>query len=450
MALTMNHGDEQAMKVEEEAPRNGERQIRQELRGPIQGRRLHRNIWVVTLTSFLTDISSEMLFNLLPIYLFSVLGVHTGLIGIIEGVADSAASLLKMVSGWLSDRLGRRKALAVLGYALSSIMKPFLYFATTWGGVLAVRFGDRLGKGLRTAPRDALVADSVRADQRGYAFGLHRAGDTAGAVIGLGLALAIVLGKGGIKTGLSRSTFQTIVILSMIPAVSAVFVLAFGAKENKPKAQSSGSAQHLEANQVEAQSRLVDNRAFVLFILIMVVFTLGNSSDAFLILRAQNAGLPVPGILGMLLCFNLVYSLLSTPAGVLSDRLGRRQVLWVGWLIYVITYLGFAFSNAGWQTWLLMMLYGVYYALVEGVARAYLADLVPAHQRGTAYGVLYAAVGITALPASTLAGILWQGVGGWIGYGPSAPFFFGAGLALCAVVLLWFIPTPDIKAVAKM
>ena len=250
MALTMNHGDEQAMKVEEEAPRNGERQIRQELRGPIQGRRLHR--------SFLTDISSEMLFNLLPIYLFSVLGVHTGLIGIIEGVADSAASLLKMVSGWLSDRLGRRKALAVLGYALSSIMKPFLYFATTWGGVLAVRFGDRLGKGLRTAPRDALVADSVRADQRGYAFGLHRAGDTAGAVIGLGLALAIVLGKGGIKTGLSRSTFQTIVILSMIPAVSAVFVLAFGAKENKPKAQSSGSAQHLEANQVEAQSRLVD------------------------------------------------------------------------------------------------------------------------------------------------------------------------------------------------
>ena len=166
------------------------------------------------------------------------------------------------------------------------------------------------------------------------------------------------------------------------------------------------------------------------------LFTLGNSSDAFLILRAQNAGLSVPGILGMLLCFNLVYSLLSTPAGVLSDRLGRRQVLWVGWLIYVITYLGFAFSNAGWQTWLLMMLYGVYYALVEGVARAYLADLVPAHQRGTA--------------ASTLAGILWQGVGGWIGYGPSAPFFFGAGLALCAVVLLWFIPTPDIKAVAKM
>jgi MFS family permease len=437
------------MKSEEKPPRHEDKDIGREMSGIVKGR-LHRNVWVVTLTSFLTDISSEMLFNLLPIYLFSVLGVRTGLIGLIEGLADSAASLLKMLSGWVSDRLRRRKPIAVVGYALSSLVKPLLYFVTTWGGALAVRFGDRVGKGLRTAPRDALVADSVSADQRGFAFGLHRAGDTAGAVIGLGLVLAIILRQGGIDAELSRSTFQKVVLLSMIPAISAVFVLAFGAREKKPVALEP-TAKGLPADRSDvAKSRLVSNRPFMLFILIMVLFTLGNSSDAFLILRAQNAGLSVPGVLGMLISFNLVYSLLSTPAGALSDRLGRRKVLWAGWLIYVLTYLGFALANAGWQTWVLMILYGVYYALAEGVARAYLADLVPAYQRGTAYGVLHAAVGITALPASVLAGILWQGVGGWIGYGPSAPFFFGAGLALCAVVLLWFMPTIGQQSEEKM
>jgi MFS family permease len=450
MALTMNHEDGQVVMVEDKTPKNGERQIKPELGGPVQSRHIHRNVWVVTLTSFLTDISSEMLFNLLPIYLFSVLGVRTGLIGLIEGLADSAASILKMVSGWVSDRLGRRKPIAVAGYALSSLVKPLLYFVTTWGGVLAVRFGDRVGKGFRTAPRDALVADSVSAEQRGFAFGLHRAGDTAGAVIGLGLVLAVVLRRGGVEAELSRSTFQTIVLLSMIPAISAVFVLAFGARETGSVELRLKDAGRPVDHSGEAKTRLVNNRPFMFFIFIMVLFTLGNSSDAFLILRAQNAGLSVPGVIGMLISFNLVYSLLSTPAGALSDRLGRRKVLWAGWLVYVLIYLGFALANAGWQSWLLMILYGVYYALAEGVARAYLADLVPAHQRGTAYGILHAAVGIMALPASVLAGILWQGVGAWLGFGPSAPFFFGAGLALCAVVLLWFMPAAGQPATVKM
>jgi len=187
----------------------------------------------------------------------------------------------------------------------------------------------------------------------------------------------------------------------------------------------------------------MDNRPFIFFMLVVVLFTLGNSSDAFLILRAQSAGLSVPGVLGMMLSFNLVYALLSTPAGALSDRLGRMRLLRTGWLIYVMIYLGFALANAGWQTWLLMLMYGVYYALTEGVARAYLADLVPAHQRGTAYGILHAAIGITALPASVLAGIVWQGVGTWTGWGPSAPFYLGAGLACGALLLLGFMPSAD-------
>jgi MFS family permease len=411
---------------------------------PVRWRGLHHNVWAVTLTSFLTDISSEMLFNLLPIFLFSVLGVRTNLIGVIEGTADSAASLLKLASGWLSDRSGRRKPLAVMGYCLSSLAKPFLYIATTWTGVLAVRFGDRLGKGIRTAPRDALVADSVEANQRGLAFGLHRAGDTAGAVIGLGIALAVVLGRGGMGTDLSRSTFQVIVLLSLIPAITAVFVLALGARE---PASSQAAKAHvdplIQEMQVQGERRLRSNRPFMFFLFIIVLFTLGNSSDAFLILRARNAGLSVAGVLGMMLSFNLVYAALAAPAGALSDKLGRRRLLWVGWSIYAVTYLGFALANAGWQTWLLMGVYGVYYALTEGVARAYLADLVPADLRGTAYGILHAAIGVAALPASVLAGVLWQGIGDWTGWGPTAPFYFGAVLAICALVLLGFMPQAE-------
>lgn len=408
---------------------------------PSGWRGLHRNVWAVTFTSFLTDISSEMLFNLLPIFLFSVLGVRTGLIGLIEGIADSTASLLKMASGWLSDRTGRRKPLAVMGYALSSAVKPFLYLVTTWTGVLAVRFGDRLGKGLRTAPRDALVADSVPAHQRGLAFGLHRAGDTAGAVIGLGIALAVLVGQGGFAAGLSRSTFQMIVLLSMIPAISAVLVLVVGAKEEvvEPRKKDRGDETQT-GPQADPTDRLSTNRPFIFFLLIMVLFGLGNSSDAFLILRAQNAGLSVVGVLAMLLSFNLVYALLSTPAGVLSDRLGRRLLLGTGWLIYIAIYFGFALARTGWQTWVLMLLYGVYYALTEGVARAYLADLVPTYQRGTAYGILHTVVGVSALPASLLAGVLWQGMGAWEGWGPSAPFYFGASMAGVALLLLIALP----------
>ena len=394
-----------------------------------------RNVWAVTITSFLTDISSEMLFNLLPLFLFNVLGARTAVIGLIEGVAETTASLLKVMSGWFSDRLGSRKGLALSGYSLSTLAKPFLYFATTWGWVLGVRFADRAGKGLRTAPRDALLADSVGAEQRGLAFGFHRAGDTAGAVVGLLAALGILLTMQGDEKLLNRSTFQSIVLLSMIPAILAVLVLAVGAKDVKFNS-SKDPKPRLSFKSL--------NRGFRAFLIIVILFTLGNSSDAFLILRAQNAGLSVVGILGMLITFNLVYTLISGPAGALSDRVGRKRLLIAGWLFYSFVYLGFAYASSGWQAWVLMAAYGLYYGLTEGVAKAFVADLVQAERRGLAYGAYNAAVGITAFPASLVAGLLWQGAGIWKGFGPSAPFVFGSILALIAAGMMFFISPPTL------
>ena len=387
---------------------------------------LPRNVWVMTITSFLTDISSEMIINVLPLFLFTVLGVSTMFIGVVEGVAETTASLLKLFSGWFSDRIGKRKGLAVLGYGISTVAKPFLYFAASWNAVLIVRFADRIGKGIRTAPRDALIADSVNERQRGIAFGLHRMGDTAGAVIGIAIALGILLAVQKDVQLLSQATFRIIVLASMIPAVLAVVVLALGAKEIGLS----------NRKRLPCFSLAGFDRKFKLFLLISIVFTLGNSSDAFLILRAQNMGLSVAGILGMMITFNVVYSAISKPAGALSDRFGRRRFIIIGWLLYAAVYLGFALAQQGWHAWMLMSFYGAYYGLTYGVAKAYIADLVPAELRGTAYGVYNAAIGVTALPASLIAGGLWQGVGQWPGLGPKAPFLFGAILAFAAAIML--------------
>jgi MFS family permease len=390
-------------------------------------RGLPRNVWVLSVTSFLTDISSEMILNLLPLFLANVLGAGTAVIGLIEGLAETTTSLFKVFSGWLSDRLGQRKWLTVAGYGLSTLAKPLLYFASSWSWVLGVRFADRVGKGIRTAPRDALIADSIDESQRGLSFGLHRAMDTAGAFIGLFIAAAVIWAiqaRGGV---LQRVTFQTVVLLSIVPAVVAVLVLAFGARDI-PRRDGAARAASLTLKGFDARFRG--------FLLILVLFTLGNSSDAFLILRAQERGLSVLGVMGALLALNLVYTLVSSPAGVLSDRIGRRRVIVGGWLIYGLAYLGFALAGAGWQIWLLYALYGVYYGMTEGVARALVADMVRPEQHGTAYGVYNAAVGVTALPASLIAGLLWQGIGPWEGLGPAAPFLFGAGLALLAALLM--------------
>jgi len=392
-------------------------------------RSLPRNVWAVSLTSFFMDISSEMVINILPLFLSNVLGVKTNVIGLIEGVAEATASLLKVFSGWLSDRLRARKWLAVSGYALSAFSKPFFYLANSWAAVAGVRWADRVGKGVRTAPRDALVADSIDERNRGLAFGFHRAADTGGAMLGLLIALGVVWWAQSGNAKLSRPTFQTVVLVSLIPAFLAVLSLAIGARDVPVKGER-------ERPRISFRGL---GRRFALFMLIVGTFDLGNSSDAFLVLRAQERGLNVVGVLGMLVTFNLVYALVSTPAGSLSDRIGRRRVIIGGWLVYAAIYLGFALAGRGWHVWALYAVYGVYYGLAYGTTKAMVADIVPVALRGTAYGTYNAVLGILDFPASLIAGILWQGLGAWEGFGAPAPFFFGAALALVAALLMAFV-----------
>jgi MFS family permease len=392
--------------------------------------RLHRNVWATSATSFLADVSTELVVNVLPLFLANVLGVRTAVIGLVEGVAEATASLLKAPAGALSDRLGRRKGLAVAGYTLSALAKPLLLVASSWGAVAAARWGDRVGKGVRTAPRDALLADSVDETSRGLAFGLHRAADTAGAVVGLLGAVAVVwLAQGG-ALSLGAETFRTLVAVSLVPAGLAVLVLAVGARET-----GSGGAAASEARAGRVGWRGLGRR-FGLFLAISALFDLGNASDAFLVLRAQERGLSVVEVLWMLVAFNAVYAVVSTPAGSLSDRLGRKRLLVAGWLLYGAVYLGFAVAETGLHVTALFVAYGAYYGLTAGAAKALVADLVPAPLRATAFGAYHAALGVIDLPASLVAGVLWQGLGGWQGFGPAAPFAFGAATALAAAALL--------------
>lgn len=390
---------------------------------------LHPNIFFLGMVSFLTDVSSEMVFTLMPLFLANILGVTTVIIGLIEGLADSIASVVRVVSGWLSDRTGKRKPVTFAGYALSTMAKPFMYFASTWSMVLGIRFADRLGKGIRTAPRDALVADSATLESRGKAFGFHRAMDTSGAVLGLVIAAIVVFltQKGALE--LAQGTYQSLVLIGIIPAILALFLFFFIKEAKQPEWTFDGrtaTAEEQATGRKNAPSGFT--MRFKIFLAIIFLFTLGNSSDAFLVLRAQNLGSPVFSILVMLVLFNVVYAGISTPAGILSDRLGRRRLILLGWLIYGVTYLGFALASSPWHVWLLFLLYGTYYGLAEGVARALVADLVPENKRGTAYGIFHTVVGLTLLPASVIAGWLWNTIS------PAAPFYFGAGLALLAMV----------------
>lgn len=384
---------------------------------------LNSNIFLLGLVSLLNDASSEMIFPIFSLFLLNVLHTPTTIIGLIEGAAGSIASLLRIFSGWLSDRLGKRKPLAILGYGLSAAAKPFMYIASTWGIAFGVRFADRVGKGIRTAPRDALVADSLTPEQRGKGFGLHRTMDTLGAAVGIISAIIVVQLYQGNNWALTRGTYQQLVLIGIIPAVLALFVFFF-IKEPDNKTS-------METSRARLGSLLSGfDKRFKIFLGITFLFTLGNSSDAFLVLRAQDLGNPVLYILLMLLLFNFVYAAISTPAGMLSDRLGRRRVIASGWLVYALVYLGLALATPGakWQLWLLFGFYGVYYGLAEGTARALVADLVPVEKRGTAYGLFHGVVGVTLLPASIIAGWLWQAVN------PAAPFLFGAAMAFLAMI----------------
>jgi MFS family permease len=386
---------------------------------------LNPNVFFLGIVSLLNDISSEMIFTLVPLFLYNVLRVPTVIIGLIGGLSEGIDAVSRIFSGWLSDKVGTRKPLAVLGYSIATVAKPFMYLATNWGMVLAIRFSDRIGKGIRTSPRDALVADSVSAGERGKGFGLHRAMDTSGATLGLAIAAIIIYRVQGGGLQLSLGSYQWLVLVGVIPAVLALLVLLIFVKEQGRKPPSGTSAYNgLMANKPAAG---FDTR-FKVFLAIVAVFTLGNSRDFFVILRAQNLEAPLIQVTLMLVLLNVAYAVTSLPVGMLSDRLGRRWVITLGWFIYALVYLGFAMATELWQVWLLFAGYGIYYGITEGVARAFVADLVTEGRRGTAYGLYHGIVGLTLLLASLLAGWLWQAVS------PAVPFYFGAGLAFLAML----------------
>ena len=382
--------------------------------------RLGRNVLALAAVSFLTDVASDMTYPLLPMFLATVLGASATAVGAIEGAAESTAALLKLFSGWLSDRVSRRKPLVLAGYGIASLIRPLIGFAQAASQVLAIRVADRIGKGIRGAPRDALIADSVDPAIRGRAFGFHRAADHAGAVVGPLIAFAL-LRWGGLE-------LRDVFLLTAIPGALAVAMVLFGVREVPREAPA----------QPEDKSRKLDLRAplgrrFWSFLAVLLVFTLGNSTDAFLLLRARDLGIDAALIPILWAVLHVVKALSSTPAGALSDRIGRKPLLVAGWLLYAGVYLALAFAETAWHAWALFAVYGVYFGLTEGVEKALVADLVPAEVRGTAFGWYNLAIGVGALPASLIFGLIWDGAGAPVAFG------FGAAMALVAAIGISFV-----------
>lgn len=386
--------------------------------------------------SFFTDVSSEMIYPLLPLFLTGTLGASVVALGAVEGAAESLASLLKLASGWWSDRVARRKPLVVAGYVLASVARPLVAFAGSVPQVLAIRLADRTGKGIRTSPRDALISDAVAPEVRGRAFGFHRAADHAGALVGPAIAF-LLLGWGGME-------LRTVFLWAALPGAVAVAVLVLGVREARRGAAATGAgaaAFSLPLEEGTAGAGGPDRPATRLggrfwgFLVVVLVFTLGNSTDAFLLVRAVDLGV-APALVPLLWAFlHLVKMAASTPGGMLSDRVGRRLPIAAGWLLYAAVYLGLGLAETAWQMWGLFGLYGVYYGLTEGVEKALVADLAPAAAKGAAFGWYHLALGVGALPASLLFGAVWSRVGVF------AAFAMGAGLALAAVAgLLVVVP----------
>jgi MFS family permease len=400
-----------------------------------------RNVAALALVSLLTDISSEMLVYLVPLYLANVLLAGPAIIGLIEGIAESTAAVLKLISGALSDRLGRRRMLVGIGYGGSTVAKALFVVAGSWPVILLARVGDRLGKGIRTAPRDALIADSTEEPYRGRAFGFHRAMDTLGAFFGVLAAIVIVIVAAGGERQLDGPTFQLIALIALIPAALAVGVIFVGVRDVRrapPTTSQNTATAGSRWQRLLATARQLP-APFWMFIFANTLFALGNSSDAFLALRTQQLGAVLTDLLLMILAMNFVDTLISFPAGALSDRFGRRAPLAIAWLVYAAAYAGFALAASPIAAAGLWILYGAYYGINEAVGRAFIADVTPANLRATGYGILNAAIAVAVLPASLVAGLLWDA------YGPPVPFWVGAAFALAAVVVLLLIRTRNNK-----
>lgn len=388
-------------------------------------------MFAIGLVSLLNDASSEIIYPLLPVFLVTSLGASAKAIGTIEGLAESISSLLKLFAGYLSDRLAKRKALVVAGYSLASIARPLLAFTQTWTQVLAIRLTDRVGKGIRTAPRDAMIADTVRTEQRGIAFGFHRAMDHGGAVIGplIGYLLVVLFVANSRQP--TTGEFSRIFLIASIPALIAVVVAVVFMRESPVK-----PADGTEV--VKLSLRGFDSN-FKRFLFVLALFTLSNSSDSFLILRAVDSGVSVAMVPLLWASHHVMKVLSSLFGGDLSDRLGRKRLIVSGWILYAAVYAGFAFATQEVSLWILFLIYGIYFGLAEGAEKALVADLVRPEQRGTAYGLYNLAFGITVFPASLLMGMIWD----W--KGPTLAFLISASMGGMAAVLLLILvrPHPD-------
>jgi MFS family permease len=380
-------------------------------RSPVAG--VSHNVFLLGLVSLATDASTEMIYPLIPLFLANVLGAPVAVLGVIEGLAEATASIFKGVSGWASDRTGRRRPLVISGYGLAALTKPLLALAAGWPLVLVARVLDRLGKGIRGTPRDALIADSSLPELRGKAFGFHRSTDQLGAVIGPLAALPLLAAF--------RGDFRAVFVAAFVPA--AIGVALLGAVRETGKGRQAGPPR--PGFRVRAASP-----EFHRFLGVMLLFTLGNSSDMFLILRARQLGMGPQAIVLLFALYNLVYVLSAYPAGVISDRIGRKRVLAAGLGVFALVYLGFGIAGGGVWVWVLFTIYGLYQGLTDGTTRALVTDVTGAGERAGALGAYSMVTGLAAFPASAIAGLLWQR------FGPPAPFLFGAALAALAAILL--------------
>ena len=376
---------------------------------------LASNIFILGLVSLFTDLSSQMVFPLIPLFLTTTLGAGAYAVGIVEGAAETTASLLKVISGYWSDKIKKRKPFVLLGYSLSSVTKPLFALAYTWPFVLFIRVVERIGKGLRTAPRDAIVAESCDKNVRGKAYGLQRAMDGIGSILGAVLAFLLLPSLG----------YRNIFLLAFIPAIIAVFVILF-VKEKK-----------MPSKEVRKMSLKVSFRELPLnlklFIAASSVFALGHFGYAFLLLRAKNIGLTDDMTILMYVLFYIVYTLFIIPSGILSDKIGRKPVLAMGYLMFAITSLGLIYTSDLYGILLFFIIYGIFYAMVDGVQRAFVVDLAPKHLKATALGTFHTAVGLVALPGGYIAGMLWDKIS------PEATFVYGFLLAIISLILFIFV-----------
>ena len=368
---------------------------------------LGRNVYAAGFVSLFMDISSEMVYSLVPLFLANTLGVNKSIIGFIEGVAESTASVLRAFSGYISDRMGTRKWVMAAGYGISVLSRPLIAMGTNWGEVMVYRFTDRFGKGVRSAPRDAIIVESTQHESLARAFNFHRAMDTFGAMLGPLIAFVILASY--------QNNYRLVFWLSIIPGVIAVALIIAFIQDVPVPAHARDKKHALSVKQFDWKFRL--------FLVIAALFALGNVSDFFLILRAQDAGIPVTTIPVVYLFFNLIYSLFAIPAGIMADNYGKKRLILLGMALFALLFLGFAHAQSPRAIWFLFALYGIFMGLTEGIQKAYLATIIPAEYKATAYGIFNAVVGIAMLPSGIIAGWLWDA------YSPAATFYFGAATA---------------------